>query len=124
MARPVHAKPAAGECRLCRSTCDKLVDPRDCVALGCPYLYAYDDRATGQRYTGCMQKVFAAEVDLTLYARAPRGTGVKVSRAPLARCPFRVERAFAGTGDEFRCVNRPFLEPAAEERRNQASGPP
>ena len=33
-----------GECRQCRSFCDKMVEPRGCVELGCRYLYSYVDR--------------------------------------------------------------------------------
>ena len=52
---------AVGECRRCSSFCDKLVEPRGCIELGCRYLYSYVDALTGTQYVGCMQKVFNAE---------------------------------------------------------------
>ena len=48
-----------GECRQCRSFCDKMVEPRGCIELGCRFLYSYVDRFNGQQYVGCMQEVFA-----------------------------------------------------------------
>ncbi len=47
-----------GECRQCRSFCDKMVEPRGCIELGCRYLYSYVDRLNGEQYVGCMQEVF------------------------------------------------------------------
>ena len=53
-----------GECRQCRSFCDKMVEPRGCVEMRCRYLYSFVDMLTGSQYVGCMQDVFAAKVDL------------------------------------------------------------
>ena len=53
-----------GECRQCRSFCDKMVEPRGCIELGCRFLYSYVDRLTGAQYVGCLQEVFSAEIDL------------------------------------------------------------
>ena len=49
-----------GECRQCRSFCDKMIEPRGCVELGCHYLYSYNDILTGVQYLGCMQGVYGA----------------------------------------------------------------
>ena len=80
------------------------------VAAACPHLYAYDDPLTGRRFMGCVQKVFATEIDVALFeeAEATRlGFGtVKLAREPLRRCAFSVERAFGHRGGE--CVNRRF----------------
>ena len=39
------------ECRRCRTFCDKLIEPRGCIEIGCRYLYSYEDHLTGGRYT-------------------------------------------------------------------------
>jgi hypothetical protein len=99
------------ECRRCATFCDRVIHPASCVAAGCSYLYAYDDPLTGRRYMGCLQKVFATEIDVELFEQAERSrTGfgaVKLAAAPLRRCEFSVERAFDGPGQ---CVNRRFFD--------------
>jgi hypothetical protein len=64
---------------------------------------------------GCLQSVFATEIDVDLFEQAERtrlGFGsVRLAREPLARCRFSVEQAFEGRGgDDFRCVNRRFFD--------------
>ena len=100
----------AGECRRCSSFCDKMVEPRGCVEMGCRYLYSYVDSLTGVQYMGCMQKVFGAEVDLESVL-APGGFGgVKMTGDPLPQCQFSVERAFVGSGRAYDCVNPRFFD--------------
>ena len=100
-----------GECRQCATYCDRMIQPSTCVDSGCPYLYVYDDPLLGRRFMGCLNKVFAVEIDVDLFAAAERsrsGYGaVKMSGAPLRRCQFTVEQAFAS--DE-RCTNRRFFD--------------
>ena len=99
-----------GECRQCRSFCDKMVEPRGCVELGCRFLYSFVDRLTGEQYVGCMQGVYAAEVELGAVL-APGGFGgVKMTGEPLPHCQFSVERAYEGTGGSYGCVNRRFFD--------------
>ena len=99
-----------GECRRCSAFCDKLVEPRGCIELGCRYLYSYLDGLTGTQYVGCMQKVFNAEVDLDSLI-APGGFGgVKMTGNPLPQCQFEVERAFEGEGRAYDCVNPRFFD--------------
>jgi hypothetical protein len=99
-----------GECRRCSSFCDKLVEPRGCIELGCRYLYSYVDALTGTQYVGCMQKVFNAEVDIDSL-RVPGGFGgVKMTGDPLPQCQFEVERAFEGDGRAYDCVNPRFFD--------------
>ena len=100
----------AGECRQCRSFCDKLVEPRGCVELGCRYLYSYVDALTGTQYVGCMQKVFNAEVDIDSLLVPGGFGGVKMTGDPLPQCQFEVERAFEGTGRAYDCVNPRFFD--------------
>jgi hypothetical protein len=82
-----------GECRQCRSFCDKMIEPRGCVEMGCRFLYGFVDTLTGVQYMGCMQEVFGAEIELDAVI-APGGFGgVKMTGRPLPQCQFAVERA-------------------------------
>ena len=102
----------ANECRRCSTFCDRVIAPSACVAQECPFLYAYDDPHTGRRFMGCMQKVFATEIDVELFRQAERtrnGFGtVRLAGYPLARCPFEVEQA--REGGEAPCVNPSFFD--------------
>ena len=106
----------ATECRQCCAFCDKTVHPRGCIEAECPFLYTYEDEKNGRQYMGCLQKVFAAEIDVDLFERAERTRhgygGVKAVRAPLPMCPFSVERSYEGSGAAFDCVNRRFFDVA------------
>jgi hypothetical protein len=99
-----------GECRQCRSFCDKMVEPRGCVELGCKFLYSYVDRLTGEQYVGCMQEVFGAEVDLRAVLEPGGFGGVKMTGEPLPHCQFSVERAYEGHGESYGCINRRFFD--------------
>ena len=105
----------ANECRRCAAFCDRVIAPATCVASACPNLYAYDDPASGRRFMGCVQHVFASEIDVELFreaeaTRAGFGT-VRLAREPLSRCRFSVERAYESDGGAgFRCVNRRFFD--------------
>jgi hypothetical protein len=99
-----------GECRQCRSFCDKMVEPRGCVELGCRFLYSYVDRLDGEQYIGCMRGVFGAEVELSAVL-APGGLGgLKMVGEPLPHCQFSIERAYEGHGESYDCVNRRFFD--------------
>jgi hypothetical protein len=100
----------AGECRQCRSFCDKMVEPRGCVELGCRYLYSYVDRLNGQQYLGCMQEVYGAEVELSAVLAKGGFGGVKMTGDPLPHCQFAVERAYERDGEPYDCVNRRFFD--------------
>jgi hypothetical protein len=100
-----------GECRQCRSFCDKLVDPRGCVALDCAFLYSYIDELSGRRFMGCMNKVFKGEIDIEALVPGPGGIGgLKMTGDPLPQCQFSVERAYEGSGSEYGCVNPRFFD--------------
>ena len=111
MARIVR-RTEANECRRCSTFCDRVIAPATCVADDCPNLYAYDDPVTGRRYMGCLQKVFATEIDVELFREAERtraGFGsVRLAGYPLARCAFEVEQAREGA--EEPCVNPGFFD--------------
>lgn len=102
-----------GECRRCSAFCDKLVEPRGCLEMRCRYLYSYEDRWTGNRYMGCLRKVFRAEVDVEMFELAENAGGfggLKMTGEPLPQCQFSVEPAYAGSGDGYDCVNRRFFD--------------
>ena len=69
------SKEKTGECRQCRSFCDKLIEPRGCVEMGCHYLYSYNDMLTGVQYVGCMQEVFGGR------GRTRRGAAARAASA-------------------------------------------
>ncbi|HET8813663.1 MAG TPA: hypothetical protein VFM51_01755 [Solirubrobacterales bacterium] len=99
-----------GECRQCRSFCDKMVEPRGCIEVGCRFLYSFVDRLTGVQYVGCMQEVYGAQVELAAVLEPGGFGGVKMTGDPLPHCQFSVERAFEGTGEPYGCVNRRFFD--------------
>jgi hypothetical protein len=102
-----------GECRRCRTFCDKLIEPRGCIELGCRYLYSYHDPHSGGRYMGCLRKVFRAEIDIDLFEDAERAGGfggIKMIGQPLPQCQFRVEPSYEGVGAAYECVNPRFFD--------------
>src|SRR5215203_1378769 len=104
---------AAGECRQCRTFCDRLVEPRSCLELRCRYLYTYIDPLSSRRYMGCMRKVFRAEIDVQMFEAAERNGGyggIKMTGEPLPQCQFRVEPAYEGAGPAHQCVNPSFFD--------------
>ena len=100
------------ECRRCEIHCDKVVYPAACVARACPFLYAYEEH--GHSYVGCMQKVYAVEIDLDLMNAAESQLGgfgaVKAMRKPLPMCHAEVEECYSHRGGELGCVNPEFSE--------------
>ena len=104
---------ASGECRQCRTFCDRLVEPRGCLEQRCSYLYSYVDPFQGGIYMGCMRKVFRAEIDLAMFeAEERRGGygGIKMTGDPLPQCQFRVEPSYERSGPEHECVNPGFFD--------------
>lgn len=102
-----------GECRRCRTFCDKLIEPRGCIEMGCRYLYSYADTLSGANVMGCMRKVFRAEIDVAAFelAEASGGFGgIKLTGEPMPHCQFTVEGAFEGEGPAFDCVNPRFFD--------------
>jgi hypothetical protein len=104
----------ATECRQCCTFCDKMIEPRGCIEMGCPFLYTYEDERSGHRYMGCLQKVFAVEIDVDLFEQAERTRqgfgGIKAAREALPMCPFTVERSYEGEGGAFTCTNPRFFD--------------
>jgi hypothetical protein len=102
-----------GECRQCRTFCDKLVDPRGCLEMRCRNLYSYFDELSGIRYMGCLRKVFRAEIDMDMFELAEKTGGfggIKMTGDPLPHCQFRVEPSYEGDGPAHACVNPRFFD--------------
>lgn len=102
-----------GECRRCSTYCDKLIEPRDCLSMRCPYLWSYVDGPTGRRFMGCVQKVFRGEIDMQLFEATERNGGfggIKMTGRPRPHCQFRVEPAFEGEGPAHTCQNPSFFD--------------
>ena len=102
-----------GECRRCAAFCDKLVEPRGCLEQRCAYLYSYEDHLTGNRYMGCVRKVFRAEVDVEMFELAENAGGfggLKMTGQPLPQCQFKVEPAYIGSGAGYDCTNPRFFD--------------
>lgn len=100
----------AGECRRCHTYCDKMIEPRDCMAMGCRYLYSHVDDLSGRQYVGCMQRVFRGEVALDALEGSEGFGGIKVTGATLPHCQFTVEQAYPGDGAGHECVNPRFFD--------------
>ena len=104
----------ASECRRCRAFCDKLIEPRGCIELGCRFLYSYEDQLTGGRYMGCMRKVFRAEIDVDMFelAEAAGGFGgIKMTGDAAAAVPVPGRAGLRGRGDaSYSCVNPRFFD--------------
>lgn len=99
-----------GECRRCRSFCDKLIEPKDCIAMGCRYVYSHLDEWTGRQFVGCLQRVYSGEVDVDSLQHPDGFGGIKVTGSTLPHCRFRVESAYEGEGEGYECVNRRFFD--------------
>src|ERR1700750_3081313 len=99
-----------GECRQCRSFCDKMIEPRGCIELGCRFLYSYVDRLTGAQYVGCMQEVYGAEAELAAVLEPGGFGGVTLPGEPWPHCQFSVEPAYEGSAAPYDCVNRRFFD--------------
>jgi hypothetical protein len=99
------------ECRRCGVHCDKIVYPAACVERSCPFLYAYTE--FGHTYVGCMQRVYAVDIDLDLLRAAEEEKGfgaIKAQRVPLPMCRAEVEPCYEHRTDELGCVNPEFFE--------------
>jgi hypothetical protein len=102
-----------GECRACRTFCDKLVEPRGCIELGCRYLYTYAEPVSGAHFMGCLRKVFGAEIDVAMFEAAELQGGfggLKMTGQPLPQCQFNVEPSYEQEGPGHECVNPRFFD--------------
>ena len=103
---------AAGSCRQCPVSCERVVYPAGCIESGCSRLYSYEDEETGRTWMGCLEGVYRAEIDLDGFRRLQRtaaGFGaLRATKEPLPMCRCDVERTFEHRSDGP-CVNPDFL---------------
>jgi hypothetical protein len=109
---PLHPQDEL-ECRRCDVHCDKVVYPSSCLQRACPFVYAYEE--FGHTYVGCMQKVYAVEIDLDLLRAAEaRSDGFGAVRSvgrPLPMCRVEIEECYgAERAGELGCQNPEFHE--------------
>ena len=113
MATVQRSETDASECRRCRTFCDKLIEPRGCLELGCRFLYSYEDALSGASFMGCLRKVYRAEIDVAMFelSEANGGFGgIKMTGEPLPQCQFKVEPSYEGSGHGYDCVNPRFFD--------------
>lgn len=110
-ALPLHPQEES-ECRRCRVHCDKVVYPTACISRSCPFVYAYEE--WGRTYVGCMQRIYAVEIDLGVLRESQgahdRFGAVKAQRQPLPMCKSEVISCYQSRGDELGCPNPEFFE--------------
>ena len=101
---------AAGSCRQCPVSCERVVQPAGCVESGCSRLYSYE--RDGRTWMGCLEGVYGVEIDLDGFRRLQRTAagfgGLRAAREPLGICRSAVERTFEHRGSTS-CVNPDFL---------------
>jgi hypothetical protein len=111
-ALPLHPQDEM-ECRRCGVHCDKVVYPGACLERACPFVYSYE--AWGHTYVGCMQKVYAVEIDLEMLraaeAHSPGFGAIRAVRQPLPMCRAEIEKTYESRADaDLGCVNPEFSE--------------
>ena len=120
---------AAGSCRLCPVSCERVVMPAGCLESGCSRLYSYEQ--DGRTWIGCLEGVYRAEIDLHRFsccsAPGPASAACAPAREPLPMCRTEIERTFEHRSDGP-CVNPDFLLCGAPRRlpghRDPRPGPP
>ena len=115
----------ATECRQCCTFCDKMIEPRGCIEMSCPFLYTYEDERTDHRYMGCLQKVFAVEIDVDMFEKAERTRqgfgGIKAAREPLRDVPLHGRALLRGRGRRVH-VHRTRASSTPPTPRSAATG--
>lgn len=84
------------ECTQCGVLCEKVIYPANCFNSDCKFIYSYSE--SGVTYFGCLNKVFAVEIDLDGFRQLEKRKGgfgaVKVVRPPREQCQYTVEKAY------------------------------
>ena len=93
--------------------CQKVIEPQRCLERACPFLYAHE--LFGRRYVGCMQKVFAVEIDLEPLSGPAAGATDSAPIRAVARAaadlPGRRSSGRTSTAQEpLGCINPEFHE--------------
>lgn len=110
--RSLERQRARLECRECEVICERVVSPWHCLRSQCRFVYVYEEN--GNKYFGCLQKVFLPELDLAAFAKGvargydPYGY-LRVARPPLPRCRVAVEQAYEALYSPSSCCNPTFF---------------
>ena len=97
------------ECRRCRVLCERVVHPVECVRHGCSYTYAFTQEDI--TFFGCLEKVFAPELNLQPHIESPRRDpygALKVQRDPRDECVVSTTKAYAFLYSWRECRNHTF----------------
>lgn len=115
--RRLSGPTAAGGCRMCPVSCERVVYPAGCIDGGCPRAYFYEQH--GRMVFGCIEKVFGVEIDIAAFraleAQACGFGALRVVREPLPVCRSGLDRTFAHRAGEG-CANPDFLGAAPGDR--------
>lgn len=102
------------ECRECEVICERVISPQHCVDSGCSSVYVYEEEDT--KMFGCLHKVFAPELDLSVFEeRRGRARGqnvygaLKLNRAPRRQCKVTVEQGYPAAATTVTCSNPTFF---------------
>jgi hypothetical protein len=110
-------------CRRCVVRCDKVVYPSGCLESSCPRLYAHEE--DGRTFVGCLDRVFAVEIDLGAFhaiQRAAAGFGaLRAANEPHAFCRTDVDAAFGHRADGA-CRNPDFIMSATRHPLRVSEG--
>jgi hypothetical protein len=101
---------SAVECRACPVVCERVVFPGHCLRSSCRYVYAVEEH--GSTFFGCVQQIFAAELDISLFRKGGRVDPYGPLRArcsPRRECRAGVEQAYAFRYSWNDCLNPVFL---------------
>jgi len=97
------------ECHECSAVCEKVVYPAACLSMNCRFLYSFQE--DGKAFFGCIQKVFAHEIELKRFQDIERTKGgfgvVKVAHQPLPHCSVAVQSCYQ-TDEGLLCRNMYF----------------
>lgn len=104
------------ECRECEVICERVVSPWHCLKSGCRYVYVFEDTDTS--YFGCLNKVFAPELDLSAFRGKSGAAGkggdpyghLRVNRYPRPECRITIEQAYASPTAHISCCNPTFFQ--------------
>jgi hypothetical protein len=101
---------SALECRACAVVCERVVFPAHCLRTSCRYVYAVEEH--GSTYFGCVQQVFTAELDVSVFnggGRVDPYGPLRTRCAPRRECRTGIEQAYGFLYTWNGCVNPIFL---------------
>ncbi|GAB4250521.1 MAG: hypothetical protein Kow00129_11400 [Thermoleophilia bacterium] len=114
--QPVSGAAAGGtrtatECHECGVVCEWVIFPAHCLRSRCRYAYSYLDG--DRRFFGCIERVFAVELDIDGVDVGKNGDAygaLKAKIAPLPECRARLEEAYRFKYSWKGCSNPTFRQ--------------